>query len=382
LPRLPAFRKGIRLQIKGRIAEFSYWPTYQGSTRIGLQSKVFALDPWTIINSSVKQNVNLTPDSKIEALAYIEQAKDFYNAVASSAIAAARPLVLYYCFLNLAKAFVIHRGTRATITQIGHGLKERMGSGNQELVDAFLIAEKSPNQNHHLQIFDEFLRTINLVGLTSNTNLELKYLLPQVLSGHRLWCEATGEIERFVAIHDIRVKHGNKSKTIWLELYFLEDDLKRLRITHKDLLSRSRTNNILRQVTCSETYQKRKLIRFEQIVPLQYSHRPSDVFQNLVATIRESLWTVIANAPPYRHYYFYMAPLQEHPQILPQLLSIYAVTFYLGSITRYRPHHFDRIIDGIYGPRVEEFISGQPLQFIYLMASEFAKQEITRPAIV
>jgi hypothetical protein len=63
-------------------------------------------------------------------------------------------------------------------------------------------------------------------------------------------------------------------------------------------------------------------------------------------------------------------------------LSIYAITFHLGSITRYRPHHFDRIIDGHYGPRIEEFISGQPLQFIYLMASEFAEQDVTKPSIV
>src|ERR671924_350294 len=60
--------------------------------------------------------------------------------------------------------------------------------------------------------------------------------------------------------------------------------------------------------------------------------------------------------------------------LVPQLLSIYAITFYLGSITRYRPHHFDRMISGPYGPRIQDFVTGQPLQFLYLMASEFAKQ--------
>jgi hypothetical protein len=63
-------------------------------------------------------------------------------------------------------------------------------------------------------------------------------------------------------------------------------------------------------------------------------------------------------------------------------MSIYAITFYLGSITRYRPHHFDTIVQGSLGHVIEEFVSGQPLQFIYLIASEFAEQEVTKPSIV
>ena len=61
---------------------------------------------------------------------------------------------------------------------------------------------------------------------------------------------------------------------------------------------------------------------------------------------------------------------------------MYAVTFYLGSITRYRPHHFDALLRGGFGPRVRDFVTGQPLQFLYLMASEIAQREITRPSIL
>ena len=103
---------------------------------------------------------------------------------------------------------------------------------------------------------------------------------------------------------------------------------------------------------------------------------------NLVKSVRDYLWVTVASVPPYRRYYLYLAPTADHAQLLPQLLSIYAVTFYLGSITRYRPHHFDKIVDSPMGPRIEEFISGQPLQFIYLMASEFAEQDVTKPSIV
>ena len=86
--------------------------------------------------------------------------------------------------------------------------------------------------------------------------------------------------------------------------------------------------------------------------------------------------------PPYRKYYLYAAPVAEHAQVVPQILSIYGITYYLGSIVRYRPHHFDRILKGEFGPFVEAFLNDQPTQFIYLMASEFAEKEVTKAAIV
>ena len=90
----------------------------------------------------------------------------------------------------------------------------------------------------------------------------------------------------------------------------------------------------------------------------------------------------VATVTPYRRYYVYLAPPAEHPFVLPQLLSIYALVYYFGSITRYRPHQYDAIASGPFGPWVQEFINGQPQQFLYLMASQFAEQDVTRPSIL
>ena len=90
----------------------------------------------------------------------------------------------------------------------------------------------------------------------------------------------------------------------------------------------------------------------------------------------------VSTVTPYRRYYVYLCPPAERPALLPQLLSIYAISYYLGSITRYRPHHFDLVSTGTLGPRIQDFITGQPLQFIYLMASEFSEQDVTKPAIL
>lgn len=233
-----------------------------------------------------------------------------------------------------------------------------------------------------MQVFDEFLKTISATGLATDQNFDLSTLLPQILPGHRLWCEATNKDERFISLHEIRVMENKSAKRLWLNLYFFEDDLKRLGVTHKRLLTESRLGAAFRQVQTTRKVGSRKLVCFEQTVTVAYQHRPSDEAHQLVEVVRPFLWVTVATIPPYRRYYAYLAPPTEHTGLLPQLLSIYAITFYLGSITRYRPHHFDTIVAGPFGPRVEEFISGQPLQFIYMMASEFAEQEVTKPSIV
>ncbi|MGH8543434.1 MAG: YaaC family protein [Gammaproteobacteria bacterium] len=123
------------------------------------------------------------------------------------------------------------------------------------------------------------------------------------------------------------------------------------------------------------------MLRFEQRTPLVYGHRPSDKIPALVEKLRHHLWAVANNTRPFREYYLYVAPVLERQQVVPQLISIYAITFYLGSIARYRPQHFDSILASTFGSQLQEFLSSQPTQFVYLLASDFAKREIARAAL-
>jgi hypothetical protein len=315
-------------------------------------------------------------------LAYLEQAQDFYTAAVSAGIAAARPLLLYYCFLNLAKGLILHRGIVPTLPQVGHGLKERLRQPGAELRDAYLIAEKSPNQHGHKQVFSELLKTIAGAGVAADHDYPLMHLLPQVVSGHRLWAEAADSQERFVAINDIEIVVDEVERSLWCRIFVVQDDIKRLGLTNKQLLTDSGLAGLFKQVKTSKSLEGRKLACFEQAGKVNYRQRASDNLSELSATMRNLLWVTVASVPPYRRYYLYVCPAAERDNVIPQLLSIYALTFYLGSITRYRPHHFDKILEDDFGARIEEFIGGQTLQFIYLIASEFAEQDVTKPSIV
>jgi hypothetical protein len=177
---------------------------------------------------------------------------------------------------------------------------------------------------------------------------------------------------------------NQRENTIWLNIFLVKDDLMRLEISPADFLSQSGLATSYTEVECTEKSEiGRPLICFQRsnVTRLTTNHCVNEL-DDLFRTLRQRLWVSAASVVPYRRYYVYLCPPDEEAQQLPQLLSIYAISYYLGSITRHRPHHFSTIIDSDLGPAVLDFISGQPMQYLYLIASEFAQQEISKPSMV
>ncbi len=380
MPRLPDCTVGERVLIKGRPLRFSFWPVHRGTRRFGLQSNLFAIDPWNLIRERIRQRC--PPLAVPEATSTLDQAADFFRSSQHSDISAARPLQLYYCFMNLVKSLILTKGRLPTFDRAQHGLSERLGPGGTELRDAYLDAFPSPNTRNEIQVFAELHKLLLGANVARGSSYKLPALLPQVLPGHRLWAEAAGKQERFISVHEIRIMESSANKELWVEFVFVADDLTRFGITHKRLLDETQLAPSFREVKSEEEFEGRRLIRFEQITKIAYTHRAADEVQQLVETVKPFTWVTVNASQPYRRYYVYLAPATDRQDLLPQLLSIYAITYYLGSITRYRPQHFQKLLAGSFGPRIEEFISVQPMQFVYLIASEFAEQEITRPALV
>ncbi len=218
--------------------------------------------------------------------------------------------------------------------------------------------------------------------MTNSHVVPIKALVPQILPGHRLWATATKKRERFISVQRVGFYENKATKKVWLRVYLFADDVRRLGHTHADVLSLSGLSTGFKKVSCNEEVEGRKLICFEQKNPVAYVRHGVDHAIELADMVREHLWATVASTPPYRRYYVYLCPNSELPHRLHQLGSIYALTYYLGSITRYRPTVYQDILDGDFGPRVSEFVAGQSAQFVYLIASEFVRRDVTRPSIV
>ncbi|HEU4454083.1 MAG TPA: YaaC family protein [Longimicrobium sp.] len=388
--RLPSFesmppvarpREGEQVRVKGRPLQFSFWPMFRGTRRPGLQSRIFATNPWALISASIRERC--PAGARPEALASIIQAESFYKAATEAGIWAAKPLLTYYSLLNLAKAYALTEGLRPTFEKAQHGLTSMRTPGNRELLDSFLRAFPSPNQRGDFQLFDELLQVVSGRGLQAPADYPLTTLLPQIVPGHRIWCEASGQRERFVSIEKIEIMESRARREIWLRLSLYADDLTRLDVTHATLMNEGDFSPRFREITpATDERTDRRLLRFEEVTPTSYRARAADELQRLVSGFQNHLWATVLSVPPYRKYYLYLSPAAESAQRLPQLVSIYAVFYYLGSLTRYRPQFFDEILQGAYGQQLQEILTNQPGQFLYLMASEFARREVTRAAIV
>lgn len=382
MSKLPKPTSGKLLFVKERQLKFSYWPAYQSRRHWGLNSSLFISNPWALMNSVLAKDCDSA--SRAEASALLDQAEFFYKVQENTDIHASKALLTYYCFLNLAKSLMLLRKRAYSMENTHHGLSEKMRpTGTRVIDDAFLRASISKlSSGGKSNAFDELLQTLAGTGLTTDQEFDITALLPQIVMGHRLWCEATGSAERFINIAKTEFYHDDVSKTMWMRLSIFEDDLKRFDITHDRLLAESGLAPDWKEVKGSEQINNRRLLCFEQNSKVTYLDYPLDFVHELVDKIKSKLWSVVTSLPPYRQYYLYLCPSTERPMLLPQILSSYAVMYYLGSITRYRPHHFRKVTDEAYGAFVQELLSNQPDQILYLLASEFAQREVTKPAVI
>lgn len=287
MSKLPDPPPGELVEISGRPLSFSYWPTGRNKRRYGLRPHVFATNPWPLLTRSVREHCPKT--SVPAALAFLEQAEDFYNAAHLGRVAAAKPVLLYYSFLNAVKAYILTSGRRTELDSAKHGLSEKkLAPGRKELIDAVLDAH--PSSATTTNIFDDLLTIVQSTGLTSVVTIPLSALMPQIVPGHRLWASASGNVERFVAIESINFVHHQPDKELWLRLLINSGDLTRLGISHKKFLETTRMGSDWYEVKCADMKGNHKLVRFDQSNGIIYTHRAADRIQDAVGTIQHLLW--------------------------------------------------------------------------------------------
>ena len=114
-------QKGQPLKIKGAEIEFSYFPAAKTVRRAGLRSKAYTTDAWSVILACVRR---IKPKPiRISAVAFAEQSHEFFSAALANTTVRAKPLLLYYAFLNLTKALCLHLGNDSVVGEAKHGLR-------------------------------------------------------------------------------------------------------------------------------------------------------------------------------------------------------------------------------------------------------------------
>lgn len=381
MPKLPKPREGEQLTIKNYRVPFSFWPTRKTQTRCILNTRVFANDPWPIIASSIKEKITAISRKK-EALSYCEQSQDFFRSAQVARASAAKPILLYYAFMNLAKAFILLKRVRPELSNAYHGLKN-VDTAHSTLTDAKLEAYKDKAVATRVNVFDAFFYALHKKHVPTNTfTYNLRDIMPQVVVGHRLWLEAMNRTsrknhkERFVSVDFLYFMHDRKRKELWVNIKLKRSALTRFSYGVSDFINKADSGNWTAVATITPS-----IIRYEQRKVVRHSGSPADRLSGITENMKTVFWQTVRSDQPYRRFYLYANP-SRNEQVLPQLLSIYAIMFYLGSITRYSPLWYDEIVASEFGTFIESFIDSQPTQFLYLMTSYFAEREVAKAAIV
>lgn len=374
MPQLQTPRDGSVLQVKHQEVPFSLWPAVRETRRFKLQTRIFTSDPWSLMAEGI---ADLCPKkSKEAAHAFRAQAEDFFDAAIAmgSRNLWAKPLLLYYAFLNLSRAYLLTWGYSNPTERPQHGIAEK--ARIRQVEGTRLTVH--PSGSKKPQLFDQLLKALTGHGLKARKSYRLGYLMPQILFGHRVWCSASDENERFLPIRAINYIDNRDRKELWTRIHISKEELSKCGLSQAEALSRARMKSNWVYVKDPDDGHG---LCIEEKAPHTYSHRPSDVLMSATDAIRPYLWTSVLLHPPYRKYYLYMAPSGERSSVLPQLLSMYTVIFLLGSITRYQPHQFENLLHTQYGAHLIGALTEIPNQYIYLMASEFLKREVTRASL-
>jgi hypothetical protein len=365
MARLRAQRHGEELTTNGKLIPFSFWPAIR-STRWALQRRLYVRDPWATLFEAVYRSS--IPKRRIdEALSYLDQAEEYYNAGTQvGGRISVKPLLLYYSVLNLSKCMIAARKPGLDLSHAMHGLTATRPHPRAILGDEVGVKTSA----NHVNIFSELMGILD-GHAPALRNLQVRHLLPQILPGHRLWTYACGRKEQFINVK-IKAFHDPGRHVAWLSICVERGELAYLGRGVNSFVTASGLPGTWEQVQDAGGDHS---IVLEQMDETPYAGRPLDCATELFRSVRPALWSVVTTTEPHRKFYLNCdSGLGTHR--LPQWSSVYILFFYLSDLTRYRPVHFDRFLQGKYGPQIESFLDECPSQFLFLMASELLQREV------
>lgn len=372
MPELPKGIEGEPLTIGGREVEFSSWPTKaNGQSRV-LNYRLYISDPWPFLRDYINRKFTETIDEKRKKDAdhYLWQAEDYYRTALTASIHGAKPVLLFYCFENLVKSAVLCQGIEDFYRSTKHGL------GRKDSNLKAYPSRKDKEDHYRVSVFYEFMKFLNkqaLIPAGGFKEYSLSYLEPQLLMGHRMWSAAKETSDRFVRIKEILPMQGKEENKIWLRIKLEKASVQSYEPFCKELLSKTQLLNEWHEIRSDSE----EIITLEQCKVEPFATSPIEELQKLARMLRPHLWQAAVISPPYRKYYLYAAPNDEHKELLPQLASIYALMFYLSDLTRYHPSEFYALLQSSLGPFYMGLLQDSPKQFLYLLASEMIQREVS-----
>lgn len=301
---------------------------------------------------------------------YVRHAFEFYDA-AQGAKANTAPLFYYYCFLNLAKGLCeisrprFHQKSEC----YAHGLTW------------------SPNHDYVVRMPSEAVRVSRRRGVwhalweaiqgrpchvPAPVSLKVKELLslnPETAKELKSIHEERPNLIRLVTPNIFFNEHRDR---IWIQFSVLREEAKEFKLTRSRLLEMivSGTSGY-RQVQSANNDLWTFEFRNTKNAPYDPDRLP---FELVEAEIKEMYPVAYATHKGLE----YALPIQRRlPLRLPQIMVLYSLMFWLGSLVRYDPHSVADLQDSEYWMLIDAFMNQSRIWLLELFEWEFYKTETT-----
>lgn len=331
------------------------------------QHRRIARDVWGFLESEVK--INLSGVDQDKARAFLDQGFEFFNSANSTFRQRSRPLLYYYAFLNLGKV-ALSLAAIPFQDELMHGIKPVYNGPT--LIDHKVRWHADQNNKN------AFGKLATLFSENRNTTINpgeanIADLLESIPCIHRSFCQMAGLDESFIQADVALLVRPGKA---WWRMTM---DSTRILPPHKAWLGRLEAAKICNRVTAIRDGQTTNSVWDYQSKPKTRtgSGRNTDIAAaELSVEFRRQVGChVILQADGYR---LYVGATKVQ---LPQWCIGLAVLFYLGSLTRYRPHTYQAAVEKFSWP-VAELLDSLPEQMLYILASWVCGTEVVRPFAV
>lgn len=351
-------RQGDRVKVKGVTVPYTFWP----DSFIGTGRRITS-NPWACMATHIRGT--LSSSRGIKAMAFLEQSEEFYR-TASAQRLKSRPLLYYYSFMNLAKAFLVVR-RNAALEMCVHGLKEVQGNVRQRMTITSQCVKANDLGGNRLQVYREFVSECGFNVPSRPTSVRLVDLLEQVVGVHDTYSQTFKKSRKFFPIDSAEFCCHKPRKEVWISLKLRSEYLERVPTAASALR--------LALTAFEEVESDDGTVRkYESVAVRKYGRSPIEVLPALVKETKHNVWSVLRPGG----YRFYLSTIPSSLW-LAQVASYYQAMFYFGSVTRYRPDAFEKLIQGKHGWLVEEFVNTQAMQFVYLLGSGLLGSEMILP---
>lgn len=297
--------RAIPLHVGREAVSFGRNILLPNGTAFELQHRLFVNDPWELMAEAIARAV---PQGKVRDIAqsFRRQAEDYFRAATTGRELAVRPVLLYYAFLNLSKAYGVAKGNAALAGTALHGIS---GEAQPKKIQQSLV--KFSTRKGTL-VFQELLKLLGGNLSILNAPLQIGHLMPQILPGHRLWCYATNRPERFLTVEEFEVLHSPAAKQVWLNLYLNKHDLDRLNVPESGVLSQADLGDF--EITSGYAVADR--VCFQQRTPENCGADPAEALAQVIQKSRNRIWETVKTASPYRKPYVYCEVKKVSPKDL------------------------------------------------------------------